>query len=124
MQVRGTVVYAKRHSRPGNVSPGESTHFRPKGTLAGVWLARGKHPLPVRPKSSVPAVYRVSVTSPRTGLGETPYTTTVSSLCTNGVVFPYYPSHQLQEGSPPRSGLCRRYGVAYKNKPHNTLNQQ
>ena len=28
-----------------------------------------------------------------TGLasGETPYTTTVSSLCTNGVVFPYYP---------------------------------
>ena len=27
----------------------------------------------------------------RPGLGETPYTTTVSSLCTNGVLFPQYP---------------------------------
>ena len=27
----------------------------------------------------------------RPGLGETPYTTMVSSLCTNGVLFPQYP---------------------------------
>ena len=52
----------------------------------------------------------------RPGLGETPYATTESSLCTNGVLFPNTQlgrvSHQLLVASPPRSGLCRIYCVA------------
>ena len=78
----------------------------PKGTLA-----RGKHPLPPKgtlarcmsrprkaPTSGSPEVLRprgtqgfCNIPKDRPGLGETPYTTTVSSLCTDGVLFPNYP---------------------------------
>ena len=76
----------------GMSRPGKAPTSGRKALSPGVCLARGKHPHPVRPRSSVPAAHRVSVTSPRTGLGETPYTTTVSSLWTNGVLSPQYPS--------------------------------
>ena len=87
------MVSPKRHSRPGYGSPGESTHLRPKGTLARGMARPGK-----APTSGSPEVLRPRCTQgfdnlpeDRPGLGETPYTTTASSLCTNGVVFPYYP---------------------------------
>ena len=65
----------------------------PKGTLARGMSRSGK-----APTSGSPEVLRPRGTQgfgnlpeDRPGLGETLYTTTVSSMCTNGVVFPYYP---------------------------------
>ena len=65
----------------------------PKGTLARAMSHPGK-----TPTSGSPEVLRPRGTQgfgnlpeDRPGLGETPYTTTVSSLCTNGVLFPQYP---------------------------------
>ena len=91
--VRGTVANPKRHSRPGYASPGESTHFRPKGTLAWGMARPGKAPTSGSPEDLHPRGTQGFGNLPedRSGLGETPYTTTASSLCTNGVVFPYYP---------------------------------
>ena len=94
---------------------------------SGVWLARGKHPLPLRnsrpgkaPTSGPPEVLCPrgaqgfgNLPKDRPGLGETTYTTSESSLRTNGVLFPNtqvgWGSYLLREVSPPRSGLCRIY---------------
>ena len=86
----------------------------------GEWLARGKHPHPVHPRSSVPvrgAQGFGNLPKNRPGLGETTYTTSESSLRTNRVLFPNtqvgWGSHLLREVSPPRSkyilcGLLRQ----------------
>ena len=101
-------------------SPGESTHFR-KGTLARGMARPGKAPTSGSPEVLCPR--GTQDFGYRPGLGETPKTTTVSSLCTNGS---YLLNTQvgrvydlMQQDSPPRSGLCRIYCVACGNRPHN-----
>ena len=102
--LRGITVYrAKRHSRPGYVSPGESTHILRTSSSPEVLRPRGTQGFGNLPES-------------RPGLREIPYTTTVSSLCTNGVLFPQYPA---------RAGVPSRiYCMACGNRPHNPLSHQ
>ena len=70
--VRGMIVRPKKGTLArGMARPGKAPTSA-KELSPGVWLARGKHPHPVRPRSSVPAAHRVSVTSPRTGLACAP----------------------------------------------------
>ena len=87
----------QRGSRPGYDSPGESTHIRPSEVLC----LRGTQGFGNLPKD-------------RPGLGETTYTTSESSLCTNGVLLPNTQIGRVslltQEVLPPHSGLCRYIG--------------
>ena len=52
----------------GMSRPGKAPTSGQKALSPGVWLARGKHPLPVRPKSSVPAAHG-NLPEDRPGLG-------------------------------------------------------
>ena len=70
---------AKRHSRTGYVSPGEITHILHTSGSPEVLRPRGTQGFGNLPEN-------------RPGLREIPYTTTVSSLRTNGVLFPQYPA--------------------------------
>ena len=91
------MVRPKRHSRHGYVSRGESTHNRPsahKGALARGMARPGKTPTSVPPEVLCPRGTQGFGNLPkdRPGLGETTYTTSESSLCTNRVLLPKYPS--------------------------------
>ena len=89
------------------VSPGESTHILRTSGSPEVLRPRGTQGFGNLPES-------------RPGLREIPYTTTVSSLCTNGVIFPQYPAR----AGVPSSIRGRIYCVACGNRPHNPLNHQ
>ena len=156
------MVRPKRHSRPGYVSPGVSTHNRPsshKGALAWgmsrpgkapttaphhtkglspwVWHARGNHPQPplgtqrgsgpgydspgesthIRPTGGPLSPRYTGFQQPPQGPawpGETTYTTSKSSLYTNGVLLPNTQVGRVSlltmEVLPPHSGLCRYIG--------------
>ena len=87
------IVRSKRHSRPGYVSPGEITRNHPSshnGALARGMARPGKAPTSAHRRSSVPSGTQGFGNLPkdRHGLGETTYTTSESSLCTNGVLIP------------------------------------
>ena len=74
-------------ARPGK-APTSAEELSP-----GVWLARGKHPHPVHPRSSVPAAHRVSVASPRTDLASGKLPTRLLSLpCAPTGSYFLYPS--------------------------------
>ena len=64
----GNNCLSQKTLSPGMSRPGKAPTSAKKTLSPGVCLARGKHPHPVRPKSSVPVAHRVSVTSSRTGL--------------------------------------------------------
>ena len=124
------IVRPKRHSRPGYVSPGESTHNRPsahKGALARGMACPGKAPTSAPPEVLCPRGTQGFGNLPkdRPGLEETTYTTSESSLCTNGVLLPNTQVGQVslrtQEVLPPHSGLRPIYWVACRDRPHNPL---
>ena len=120
------MVRPKRHSRPGYVSPGESTHNRPsshKGALARGMTRPGKAPTSAPPEVLCPRGTQGFGNLPRDrpglGLGETTYTTSESSLCTNGVLLPNtqvgWVSLLTQEVLPPHSRLWRQAAQSTKN---------
>ena len=138
------MVRPKRHSQRGMPCPGKAPTTAPrhtKGLSPGVWLARGKHPQPplgtqrgsypgydspgesthIRPTGGpLPRGTQGFGNLPkdRPGLGEATYTTSESSLCTNGVLLPNtqvgWVSLLTQEVLPPHSGLCRYIGWPVK----------
>ena len=105
--LKGTL--ARGMTRPGK-APTSAKELSP-----GVWLARGKHPHPPHPRSSVPAAHRVSATSPRTGLASGKLPTRLPSLpCAPTGFYFLIQCTQVgrvsllpQEVPPPCSGLCR-----------------
>ena len=90
------------NTRPGNnclsqkaLSPGvclarEKHPLQPKGTLARGMSRPGKAPTSGSPEVLCPCGTQGfgNIPEDQPGLGEIPYMTTVSSLCTNGVLFP------------------------------------
>ena len=103
----GRVIIIQLSNIHNNTRPGNN-FLSQKALSPGVCLAWGKHPLPPKgtlpqgmsrpgkaPTSGSPEVLCPRGTQgfgnrpeDRPGFGETPYTTTVSSLCTNGVLSP------------------------------------
>ena len=106
--------------------PGKAPTSGQKALSPGVWLARGKHPLPVCPKSSVPAAHRFSVASPRTGLASEKLPTRLRRrpCAPTGwyilITQVGWVSHQLQEGSPPRRTLPNIRCGLWKQAPQST----
>ena len=96
------MVRPKRHSHPGYGSLGESTlncplHTKGPTSPTTPWHTKGRntpttpqHPQPPHRRSSVPRGTQGFSNLPkdRPGLGETAYTTSEPSLCTNGVLLP------------------------------------
>ena len=132
------MVRPKRHSRPGYGSPGESTHNRTslsnrqhtnrRHTRRAELSNRRQHPhLPHR-RSSAPPPPRgtqgfSNLPKDRPGLGETAYTTSEPSLCTNGVLIP---NTQVGAGVPSKHRRfylqtpdSAEYWVACGDRPHN-----
>ena len=88
-------------ARPGKArAPTTALHYQTAdletaGIQTGGIVRRRQHPhpTPATPTSASlevlsPTAHRVSATSPRTGLGETAYTTSDPSLCTNWILLP------------------------------------
>ena len=127
------MVRPKRHSRPGYVSPGESTHNRPsshKGALARGMTRPGKALTSAPPEVLCPRGTQGFGNLPKDrrglGRGETTYTTSESSLCTNGVLLPNtqvgWVSLLTQEVLSPHSGLCRILGGLWRQAAQSTKN--